>query len=175
MSEFKVGEKVRVLAGGEGVVTYGPFNSTFNTYKMYVVKQDGDEERAFKSADLEPLPKFAVGDKVTAASGVNEYTLHAGPFNGGLGGHFWVLERPDGTHVWAHADSLTKVDDEPADGYAYEGVVYEYGVKYTDNDGDPWTFKRSLVHGQPVSDDSSYESGKSLGFVVDCYSPLTKQ
>ncbi|MFF6928326.1 phiSA1p31-related protein [Streptomyces californicus] len=107
-SEFKVGDKVRVLAGGEGVVTYGPFNSTFDTYKMYVVKQDGDDERAFKNVDLSPLPAFAVGDKVT--SGLAEYTLHAGPFTGRFGDHFWVLERPDGTHVWARADSLTKVE-----------------------------------------------------------------
>lgn len=65
MTEFKVGDKVRVLSGGDGVVTYGPVNSTFDTYKLFVVKQDGDEERAFKVSDLAALPAFAVGDKAT--------------------------------------------------------------------------------------------------------------
>ncbi|MFJ3084443.1 phiSA1p31-related protein [Streptomyces halstedii] len=107
---FEVGDKVRVLAGGEGVVTYGPVNSTFDAYKMYVVKQEGDNERAFKAVDLEALPKFAVGDKVTMGLG-DEYTTSAGPFNG-ISAEFWVLKRADGTHLWSRADALTRV--EPA-------------------------------------------------------------
>ncbi|MFD5198836.1 phiSA1p31-related protein [Streptomyces sp. NPDC058375] len=82
MSEFKVGETVRVLIGGEGVITYGPVNSTFGD-KVYVVKQDGDDERAFKSSDLEPTPTFAVGDKVALDTrGGEQATVEYGPFDG---------------------------------------------------------------------------------------------
>ncbi|GGY88853.1 hypothetical protein CP967_31305 [Streptomyces nitrosporeus] len=112
MAEFKVGDKVRVLAGGEGVITYGPVNSTFDTYKMYVVKQDGDDERAFKSVDLEPLPEFAVGDKVTSTAAFAGVAgnLVAGPFASAYGGSpFWVMEL-DGVHHAPAESSLIKVE-----------------------------------------------------------------
>ncbi|MEV7250250.1 phiSA1p31-related protein [Streptomyces cyaneofuscatus] len=238
MTEFKVGDKA-IRHGSEVEITYGPFTGPLGFAWLVVRREDGKEDTA-RVTDLSPVPvKFAVGDKVTAASGVNEYTLHAGPFNGGLGGHFWVLERPDGTHCWAHADSLTKVeapalvpvgtrvrvdrakwaeeqhgetgvirsntetwtprddvahvyeveldnggsiaaaevtpvDDEPADGFEYEGVTYKYGVPYTDCDGDTWTFERPTRAGAaPKSDSSSYRIGESLVYIVDNYRPLT--
>ncbi|MYY03088.1 MULTISPECIES: phiSA1p31-related protein [unclassified Streptomyces] len=86
MTEFEVDDKVRVLAGGEGIVTYGPVNSAFSSYKLYVVKQDGDDERAFKASDLEPLPaKFAVGDTVTLTTRKRgaRATVEYGPFDDG--------------------------------------------------------------------------------------------
>ncbi|MFD0650183.1 hypothetical protein ACFQ2Y_17785 [Streptomyces malaysiensis subsp. malaysiensis] len=55
MAEFKVGDKVRVLSGGEGEITYGPVNSTFDRYTLFVVKQDGDKERAYQVSDLDPI------------------------------------------------------------------------------------------------------------------------
>ncbi|MFE7624279.1 phiSA1p31-related protein [Streptomyces sp. NPDC057509] len=98
MAEFKVGDEVRVLAGGEGFVTYGPVNSTFDTYKIYVVKQEGDDERAFKSSDLEPVPPaFTVGDIVTLSTRGARATVEYGPF--------------DDRDVY-----VVKLLDEPADG-----------------------------------------------------------
>ncbi|CAM5405231.1 Lipoprotein OS=Streptomyces microflavus OX=1919 GN=Smic_80860 PE=4 SV=1 [Streptomyces microflavus] len=70
---------------------------------------------------------------------------------------------------------MEKVGDETsADTFEYDGVTYEYGVRYTDNDGDPWTFKRSTVHGQPVSDNGPYFIGDSIASAVRDYGPLTK-
>lgn len=104
-----VGDRVEVLAGGDGIVTYGPVNSTFNTHRLYVVKQDGDDERAFKVSDLKPLPKFAVGDKVAYVYGGGG-TLVAGPFKSEHHDEaLWVVEKPNGTHMTPTENSLTKV------------------------------------------------------------------
>ncbi|WP_228973429.1 phiSA1p31-related protein [Streptomyces sp. DH12] len=109
MSEFKVGDKVRVLSGGEGVITYGPVNSTFGTFKLMVVKQDGDEERAFRVSDLESIPKFAVGDRVKKpATGINGIIV-AGPYTACDGEQFWVVEERDGSHSTPREDGLTRV------------------------------------------------------------------
>ncbi|WP_329168345.1 phiSA1p31-related protein [Streptomyces sp. NBC_01267] len=252
MAEFKVGDKVRVLAGGEGVVTYGPVNSTFDTYKMYIVKQEGDDERAFKSSDLEQLPAFAVGDKVTSTSsfesGRGESEIVAGPFMGRHSGQtFWVTTGSDGKHAapledtltkvaepalvpvgtraridrakWAesvhgeigvvqsntetwrgsrgdvhpyrvrldddstfHVAELTPVDDEPADGFEYNGETYEYGVLYRDREGDRFEFDSVLF-----TDGTNTPRGRltfadgtrgywswGLAEVVNGYGPLKK-
>lgn len=111
MTELKVGDKVRVLSGGTGTITYGPVNSTFDRYKMFVVKQVGDEERAFKSIDLEMLPPFAIGDTVTAPGRSGK--LVGGPFMSSVSGAtFWVLERETGDHLTQFESTLTKVEDE---------------------------------------------------------------
>ncbi|MEV4939600.1 phiSA1p31-related protein [Streptomyces zaomyceticus] len=112
MTQFKVGDTVKVLSGGEGVITYGPVNSTYNTYKMYVVKQDGDDERTFQSTDLTLAPKFAIGDTVTSTSsgcpGTSE--LVAGPFKSTFQDNmYWVAERSDGKHATPYEHTLTKV------------------------------------------------------------------
>ncbi|MFB8071095.1 phiSA1p31-related protein [Streptomyces californicus] len=251
-SEFKVGDKVRVLAGGEGVVTYGPFNSTFDTYKMYVVKQDGDDERAFKNVDLSPLPAFAVGDKVTLDTrGGAQATVEYGPFDGenvyvvklvkpptdgnprtfttlasvmhavtepalvsvgtrvrvdratyatGCHGRTAVVtsntetwrDYHDDTHVYrvamdgedgeVYAAEVTPIA-ESADGFEYEGVVYEYGALYRDREGDLFRFRSTLSgdgtpRGQAVFGPADDEGGAwhwSLAEVLSDYAPLIKQ
>lgn len=192
MSEFKVRDKVRVLAGGEGIVTYGPFNSTFDTCKMYVVKQDGDDERAFQSGDLEPLPKFSVGDKVTSTEfeyGTGESEIVAGPF---VGRHsdkaFWVTVGRDGKHATPFANSLTKVTepdlvpiDEPAEGFEYAGVLYEYGALYQDREGDLFKFRSRRSDDGTDTPEGRIDFAApddwnwSLAEVVRDYGPLTKQ
>ncbi|MGW0468300.1 phiSA1p31-related protein [Streptomyces sp. NPDC003027] len=108
MTEFKVGDRVRVLSGGDGVITYGPVNSTFDTYKLYVVKQDGDEDRAYKVSDL--APKFAVGDRVAYEYGGGG-KLVAGPFKSEYHDEpIWVVEQPNGTHMTPTENSLRKVE-----------------------------------------------------------------
>ncbi|WP_186783693.1 phiSA1p31-related protein [Streptomyces sp. CBG33] len=103
---FKVGDKVRVLAGGRGVITYGPVNSTFDTYKMFVVKQDGDGERAFKASDLATLDRFEIGDQVVSLHFEGTRTVVAGPFRACLGDDFYVIKNADEEHSVLHADSL---------------------------------------------------------------------
>ncbi|MFD3952218.1 phiSA1p31-related protein [Streptomyces albidoflavus] len=110
---FKVGDKVRVLAGGRGVITYGPVNSTFDTYKMFVVKQDGDGERAFKASDLATLDRFEIGDRVKVEWADDIRTVVVGPFHAGAGDHFYVLKDEDGEHDTAYSDALTLADPEP--------------------------------------------------------------
>ncbi|MCQ6554755.1 phiSA1p31-related protein [Streptomyces sp. C10-9-1] len=82
--KFKVGDKVRVFGTEEGVVTYGPVRSAFNTYELFVVKQDAGE-RAFKVSDLESAPEtlvFTVGDTVTLTTRSGAVaTVEYGPFD----------------------------------------------------------------------------------------------
>ncbi|WP_406324060.1 phiSA1p31-related protein [Streptomyces niveus] len=108
MADFKVGDRVRVLSGGDGVVTYGPVNSTFDSYTMFVVKQDGDEERAFKVSDLEPFPVLTVGDRARLTYADVTVTVKAGPFQSWASGdEFWIVEYPDGRHATPVTSSLT--------------------------------------------------------------------
>ncbi|MGP3750861.1 phiSA1p31-related protein [Streptomyces sp. IBSNAI001] len=72
-------------------------------------------------------------------------------------------------------DEVADTFEYDGNGFEYDGVIYEYGVEYTDIDNDPWTFKRSPIHGQPVSDETSAFVNESLGAVVRNYGPLTKQ
>lgn len=110
---FKVGDRVQVLSGGYGVVTHGPVNSTFGYHKLVIVKQDGDDERAFKTSDLKQAAKFAVGDRVRGLASGTIYTIEAGPFNNGIE-DWYATKNPDGTVGHNEADWLTAADPEPA-------------------------------------------------------------
>ncbi|MFF1417597.1 phiSA1p31-related protein [Streptomyces sp. NPDC058280] len=123
---FKVGDKVRVLSGGDGKVTYGPVNSTFGTYKMFVVKQDGDEERAFKSADLEPLPTFAVGDSAKMVGESDPVEIVGGPFTNRY--HTWFAVRAEIGETIASEDNLTVLP-------APDPIDVGDRVRVTDDDG----------------------------------------
>lgn len=117
--EFKVGDRVRVLSGGDGVVTYGPVNGTVNRYKLYVVKQDGDEERAIPVTHLEPTQAFAVGDVVTLSTRAGaRATVEYGPIDNAPVYLVKLVNAPDGhgnpRTFQALASCMTKVDDEPA-------------------------------------------------------------
>ncbi|MFD4699800.1 phiSA1p31-related protein [Streptomyces niveus] len=134
MAEFKVGDKVRVLSGGDGVITYGPVNSTFMTNILYVVKQDGDNERTFQASDLEPLPAFTVGDKVRYAAAV--VTIKAGPFLSTVRdrAEFWVVEFDSGQHATPLTSWLTPLPaDEPVKvGDTVMVVVADPGIREGD-------------------------------------------
>jgi uncharacterized protein YodC (DUF2158 family) len=103
---FKVGDRVQVLSGGYGVVTYGPVNSTFGYHKLVIVKQDGDEERAFKASDLKPAAKSAVGDRVRSFAA--SYTIEAGPFYA-PGEWYAVKSERTGGVMHSTADELSLV------------------------------------------------------------------
>jgi hypothetical protein len=96
---FEVGQKVRYGRTGDGVVTYGPYKSTFGEDAYLVKREDGIERTWFgrhMSAIPEP-PRFTVGDVVnlTTRPGAKA-TVEYGPF--------------DGRDVY-----VVKLIDEPAD------------------------------------------------------------
>ncbi|MFD4234270.1 phiSA1p31-related protein [Streptomyces sp. NPDC058542] len=114
MSEYKVGDRVKVFGDQTGTVKYGPVPSTFAGRSMYVVERESDGERAFKSSDLEPLPKFAVGDKVRYSGTLAELT--GGPVIGATSGEelflLKFLEGPDsGKGVARRASKLEPVTE----------------------------------------------------------------
>ncbi|MFB8071094.1 phiSA1p31-related protein [Streptomyces californicus] len=63
-----------------------------------------------------------------------------------------------------------------ADTFEYDGVVYDLNAKYTDCDGDVWSFTGRLSHdGIPRVSFTGY--GDNAGTIVDiakAYGPLTK-
>ncbi|KDQ65725.1 hypothetical protein [Streptomyces sp. NTK 937] len=141
MSEYKVGDRA-LLRGDEVEVTYGPFTSPSGFLWVVVRREDGREDTA-RRTDLEALPRFAVGDRVTMGFD-DEYTASAGPFNG-ISAEFWVLKRADGTHLWSRADALTKVEPTAlvpvgtrvrVDRATYAGYTHGQVGTVTSNTGD---------------------------------------
>jgi len=134
---FKVGQKVRHTHYGDGIVTYGPYKSTFGEDAYLVRREDGIEKTwfgRFISALPEPS-KFAVGDKV-AVHGRPEGTLVAGPFTGHFDDvTFWVVEHNDGGHTTPTEHVLSKVADpkpEPIKIGDRVRVVYAKYAKYAE-------------------------------------------
>lgn len=57
--------------------------------------------------------------------------------------------------------------------FEHLGTVYEMGVRYTDDTGDVWTFRRDS-EGVPVSTSDSWSEGRKLEYVVNEYGPLRR-
>ncbi|WP_369147082.1 phiSA1p31-related protein [Streptomyces sp. R44] len=117
MTEFKVGDKVRVCGSFDGEITYGPFKSAFERYTMYVVRNETGNERAQHDTDLTALPKFAIGDRVEKpATGVRPGTIVAGPFVTEYDDvPFWVVEHDNGKVSTPREDGdLKRIEEEPA-------------------------------------------------------------
>jgi hypothetical protein len=82
---FEVGQKVHHRRYGDGVITYGPYTSTFGDDSYLVRRESGTETTwfgRFMTAIPEP-PKFAVGDEVTLTTCRDgaRYTVEYGPFD----------------------------------------------------------------------------------------------
>ncbi|MGW2950751.1 phiSA1p31-related protein [Streptomyces eurythermus] len=110
---FEVGQKVKHgTYGREGVVTYGPFKSTFGEDSYLVRKDNGTEATWFgrnMSVVPEP-PKLTVGDKARGAYSGVVYTVEAGPFDDN--GYIWYATRePSGAVGYNSADDLEPVDE----------------------------------------------------------------
>ncbi|MEV7425188.1 phiSA1p31-related protein [Streptomyces sp. NPDC091212] len=106
---FKVGDKVRVLSGGYGKIMYGPTRSTYDTHTLFVVKQDDEEDRAFKSTDLEALPAFAIGDTVKMYDETEPVEIIGGPFKNRY--HTWFAVRTEIGETTASEGDLTALPD----------------------------------------------------------------
>ncbi|MFI9123847.1 phiSA1p31-related protein [Streptomyces bikiniensis] len=121
---LKVGDKVSYEGFGTVELTYGPFVGTFGDEQFLVRRTDG-REIPVPSDELTPLPKFAVGDKVT--TGRAEFTVEAGPFQGY--GEWYAIRQEDGKVVSsAGLGAFTKV--EPA-----REIKVGDRVRVTDDDG----------------------------------------
>ncbi|MFD9205938.1 phiSA1p31-related protein [Streptomyces sioyaensis] len=97
--EATYGDKAVTISGGPHV-----------GYSKWYVALGADGKEFPASADLLTLvPAFAIGDEVTYEYGGGG-KLIAGPFKSGYHDTpFWVLEKPDGTHMTPTQNSLTKV------------------------------------------------------------------
>ncbi|WP_158678767.1 hypothetical protein [Streptomyces sp. Tu6071] len=93
MTEFKIGDKVRNTSrrlGLTGVITYGPLAGSLPG--RVVVRDEAGVERIWFTSEMEKLPRFSRGDKVTNSNGSVLYTVESGPYpdaNGGDG--FYIL------------------------------------------------------------------------------------
>ncbi|MGW6638498.1 phiSA1p31-related protein [Streptomyces cyaneofuscatus] len=185
---FAVGDKVRyegVLAEIIGGPVPGADSGEEIVLFKYLEGPNAGKGYGRKAWKLEPVTEPAlvpVGTRVRV-----DRATHAGGTHGRKGViesntetfreanddlHRYYVRLVSGDSVFAA--EVTPVDDEPADGFEYEGVTYKYGVPYTDCDGDTWTFERPTRAGAaPKSDSSSYRIGESLVYVVDNYRPLT--
>lgn len=109
---FEVGQRVRHGSYGEGVITYGPYKSTFGEDAYLVRREDGIEKTWFgRFISVIPTPPaFAVGDTVKYEYGTGG-KLVAGPFRSEYHDEpIWVVEKPNGTHMTPTQNSLTKVE-----------------------------------------------------------------
>ncbi|WP_327379412.1 phiSA1p31-related protein [Streptomyces sp. NBC_01212] len=186
---FAVGDKVR----HEGILSElvgGPVTGRTSGEDLFLLKflegPDAGKGVGRRASNLEPIKVPAivpVGTRVRVNRAkfgeethgmIGTVTSNTEDFGGDDGDAHPYRVELGGSYGRVFAAEVTPVDDKPADGFEYEGVTYEYGVRYTDNDGDPWTFERSTVHGQPVSDDSSCFIGDSIASAVRDYGPLTK-
>lgn len=82
---FEVGQKVCHTSHGVGVVTYGPYLSTFGDDAYLVRKEGGGVERTWFGRHLSAIPetpKFTVGDVVTLTTRPgSRATVEYGPFD----------------------------------------------------------------------------------------------
>ncbi|GAA3018646.1 phiSA1p31-related protein [Streptomyces fulvorobeus] len=187
---FSVGDKAR-RNGHTVEILAGPVEGAVTGAEIYLFKYldgpDVGKGGGRNASEFEALPTTTY----TSPAGIT-YDL-AGEYTDRLG-YTWSFtgrHSPDGTPcVTAYGNAnntdtidgiedsfgpLCKVTAKPADGFEYEGVVYEYDAEYTDCDGDNWTFYRSTrTGGAPLSTYSSYRSRETLQYVVDNYGPLTK-
>lgn len=197
---FDVGDIVTLTTrNARATVEYGPFDNPGRVLPdVYVVKlvdpPADDNPRTFTALAsvmekvAEPTP-VKVGDRVRVLVADSTLPDLSEQFTGRVG----VVNRIDngrsttpfrikfgpGHHgnfngSW-WCESVEKVADEPADGFRYKGVTYEYGVTYTDGDGDSWKFDAPADEGdEPESARGSFNVGSMLSDVVDSYGPLTK-
>jgi hypothetical protein len=107
---FEVGQKVHHSRYGDGVITYGPYTSTFGDDSYLVRRESGTETTwfgRFMTAIPEP-PKFAVGDVVSNHDGTRRYTIEGGPFSDGI--HEWyAAKNPEGQTHKLYADDLSAI------------------------------------------------------------------
>ncbi|MFE5159131.1 hypothetical protein ACFRNT_11465 [Streptomyces sp. NPDC056697] len=159
------------------VVEAGPFNGMHLPF--YVLRREGGavHSTALGSTMKRPTPNFEVGG--TADWEDDRLTLIAGPFKYGAA-TWWVTEDTHG-----HQDKTYVRDMEnyqppaPApETFEYDGVAYEVGATYVDQQGDRVTLTRMPISASergvltyPVN---GVQSGYSLGRYVDSFGPLRK-
>lgn len=109
---FKVQDVVKHENGDQGEIMFGPFTPTLSEGPAYLVQwSDGRYEgrcAVIYGQHLKPLPKFKVGQKVSATYAGDHLTVKAGPFPQS-GEVFWVVEDGDKDHLVAYEMDMVPV------------------------------------------------------------------
>lgn len=107
---FNAGDKVVFRGDGEAEVQFGPITS-MSDQESYLVKWFDDVKEGRSSivwsVDLEPVPKFKVGQEVRDYG--NLLKVSAGPYSHPEEGTWYALETPEGRHVIRNEDELSPV------------------------------------------------------------------
>jgi len=110
--QFKAGDKaVCGVTGAKVEIQFGPFTSAAIKESYLVKWLEGPNEGRCSilwACDLEPAPKFEVGQRVTCSYSKEIFEVVAGPFpsNQQL---FYVLKKEDGDHDTSYEEYMVPV------------------------------------------------------------------
>ncbi|KPC89912.1 hypothetical protein ADL27_38525 [Streptomyces sp. NRRL F-6602] len=192
---FKVGDTVTAY-GTPSVIVGGPYDEAGKRPVWVVRTEDGKlffpDEQCVRPAPADEPALVPVGTRVRvdraryaeASHGrtgvVTSNTETWEPYEGGP--HPYEVDLDDGGTFYAA--EVTPIDDKPAAGFEYNGVVYEYGALYQDRDGDLFRFRPEISDdgtGTPQgqlaygTEDDGCPWHWSLAETVSGYGPLTKK
>lgn len=193
---FAVGDKVR-YEGTLAELAGGPVVGATSGEELFLLKflegPDAGKGMARKASKLEPVTEPAlvpVGTRVRIDRAAYASETHgmvgvitdndADWTPSGDAHHPYRVKLGGGTRtIWAA--EVTPVDDEPADGFEYKGVVYEYGVTYEDREGDLFKFRSRRSDDGTDTPEGRVDFAApddwnwSLAEVVRDYGPIVKQ
>ncbi|WP_030997543.1 phiSA1p31-related protein [Streptomyces sp. NRRL F-5630] len=192
---FKVGDRVTAY-GTPSVIVGGPYDEAGKRPVWVVRTEDGTlffpNEQRVRPAPADEPALVPVGTRVRvdraryaeASHGrtgvVTSNTETWEPYEGGP--HPYEVDLDDGGTFYAA--EVTPIDDKPAAGFEYNGVVYEYGALYQGRDGDLFRFRPEISDdgtGTPQgqlaygTEDDGCPWHWSLAETVSGYGPLTKK
>lgn len=110
---FKQGDKaVCTLDDRKVMIQFGPFLCSAGEEAYLVLEEGSSYSLTIWAQDLEPAPRFKVGQKVKInyLSKCDPFELVAGPFVGPCGGAFWVMKDGEGAHETAWDEYLTEAE-----------------------------------------------------------------
>ncbi|WP_328742940.1 phiSA1p31-related protein [Streptomyces caniferus] len=183
---FAVGDTVRYAYGSGGKLVAGPFKSEHHDELIWVVeKPNGTHMTPTQNSltKVEVPDPIKVGDRVRVLE--DDPDIKPGQFVGLTGTIYNVDEddlpygvRFDGeqgapSRTW-YVTKVEKVTAPAADTFTHDGVTYELGADYRDNEGDVWKFTgKTAEDGTPefVCHASGYTT---VADAVYSYGPLTK-
>jgi hypothetical protein len=192
---FAVGDEVTYAYGRGGKLVAGPFTSEYHDDPIWVVEKPNGTHMTPTQNSLTKVekPVIQVGDRVRVVEDdphnlTGEYVGKVGVltadhsddgyddlpyvvrFGDGTGGH----GTPNGK--WC-VKAVEPVTDE--DTYEHDGVIYDLSAKYTDKDGDDWTFGGRGIGPDDtpngaMNDCAGGGYSYTLGYAHRHYGPLTR-
>lgn len=177
---FSVGDKVvNTASGQEGIVAFGPFDTTHGPGRYLIDGGDGFH-RSTAGSNLEARSAFAVGDAALYSG--DRVRVVGGPVTGYASGNaLYLIEftsgRRAGKGTSVSEGSLSPVADADADAdtHTHGGIVYNLRSRYRDKDGDVWGFGRvdDVVRGTMHVEPIKYWH-TALARIVEDFGPLTE-